>query len=84
MGPAYAWSHMKICTTSSGINALFSYSKITKEHPPDEIRMRAILQMLHQIGQKEEGAKIQEIGVILFKLRGIQSPMIMNYSSLRV
>jgi hypothetical protein len=59
VGPAYGWSHMKICAVSSGFNNIYSHNNVFKEHPADEIRMRVILKMLVQIGCDEEAGCIQ-------------------------
>lgn len=50
VGPAYAWSNMKICAVSGGLNNIFSNTKHFSDHPPDEARMRCIFMMLEQIG----------------------------------
>lgn len=61
VGPAYGWSNMKVCTVSSGANEIFGYGKMFREHPPDEVRMRAILKMLCLIGCETEAQSIQAV-----------------------
>jgi len=53
VGPAYAWTNMKICTLSSSSNNVYSYQELLREHPPDEARMRGIFKMLELIGMDE-------------------------------
>lgn len=60
VGPAYAWSNMKICAVSSGLNKIYSNSDIFRTHPPDEARMRAVLKMLELTGCGSEIQKILE------------------------
>ena len=55
VGPAYAWTNLKLSTISSGNDRIYIDSP---SHPSDEARMRAILQMLHITGQ---GANAMEI-----------------------
>jgi hypothetical protein len=50
VGPAYAWTNMKISTVSSSYNAVYSHGIMFREHPPDEARMRAIFRMLELTG----------------------------------
>lgn len=59
VGAAYAWTNMKASAISSGINEIYSHNKVFRVHPPDEIRMRAILAMLKKTGLHEEAAKVQ-------------------------
>jgi hypothetical protein len=58
VGPAHVWGHMKVCMVSSGSNALYGYGEMFREHPPDEVRMRAVLKMLMHIGCTEDAEKI--------------------------
>ncbi|MDP4149345.1 MAG: hypothetical protein Q8937_04265 [Bacteroidota bacterium] len=58
VGPAYGWSHLKICVLSSKQNTLFSKSNLFRNHPPDDIRMQIILRMLDLIGCKTQAAAI--------------------------
>ena len=60
VGPAYAWSHMKICALSGGVNEIYSRKNVFREHPPDEARMRAILLMLDLLGYTNESLAIKE------------------------
>lgn len=60
VGLAYGWSHMKHCTISGHFNELYSYSSIFKRHPPDEVRMRAILKMLQRMGLDGDVARIDQ------------------------
>jgi hypothetical protein len=61
VGPAYAWSNMKICAVSSGLNNIYSNSKIFRDHPPDEARMRCIFMMLELIGCADEVPIIKQV-----------------------
>jgi hypothetical protein len=57
VGPAYAWTNLKLTTVSSGRNGVFeSYAS----HPSDESRMRAIFYMLHRLGHEAELKRIKE------------------------
>lgn len=58
VGPAYGWTNMKICTISSGDNAVYSEEYLFRQHPPDESRMRVIFKMLETLGFNTE---LQEI-----------------------
>src|SRR5882724_810706 len=58
VGPAYGWSHLKICVMSSKHNGLFSQSNLFRDHPPDEIRMQVILRMLSLIGCRTEASEM--------------------------
>jgi hypothetical protein len=58
VGPAYGWSHLKLCVMSSKHNDLFSHSNLYRNHPPDAVRMHVILVMLGLIGCQSEAAAI--------------------------
>jgi len=58
VGPAYAWSHLKLCVMSSKHNDLFSRSNLFRNHPPDAVRMQVILRMLDLIGCDKDAAVI--------------------------
>jgi len=51
VGPAYAWTNLKITTLSSGKDRVYADSP---SHPSDEARMRAIFFMLRQLGYTTE------------------------------
>lgn len=57
VGPAYAWTNLKLSTISSGYDRIFIDSP---SHPSDEARMRAIFQMLNIMGLSKDGAVIKE------------------------
>lgn len=51
VGPAYAWTNLKLTTLSSGKNRVYIDSP---SHPSDEARMRAIFYMLSKMGHTSE------------------------------
>lgn len=57
VGPAYAWTNLKLSTISSGNDRIYIDSP---SHPSDESRMRAIFQMLEITGQSTDAMRIQE------------------------
>jgi hypothetical protein len=57
VGPAYAWTNLKLTTLSSGKNRIFRDSA---SHPSDEARMRAIVCMLKKTGHQGEVQRIEE------------------------
>jgi hypothetical protein len=57
VGPAYAWTNLKLSTISSGNDRIY---KDSPSHPSDESRMRAIFKMLRITGQSEAAMKISE------------------------
>jgi hypothetical protein len=57
VGPAYAWTNMKLTTLSSGENRIFIDST---SHPCDEARMRAIFYMLRRTGHIAEVMQIEQ------------------------
>lgn len=57
VGPAYAWSNLKICSVSSWLNKMYSTDD---EHPGDEVRMRGIIKTLELIGCHEDIPEIKE------------------------
>lgn len=58
VGPAYAWTNLKITTVSSGQDEVFEIESAS--HPSDESRMRAIFCMLKKLGHTEELGKIEQ------------------------
>ena len=56
VGPAYAWTNLKLTTLSSGKDRIYEDSP---SHPSDEARMRAIFFMLKTIGHTTEVAQIE-------------------------
>lgn len=60
VGPAYAWTNMKLSTVSSSYNAVYSEPNMFREHPPDEARMRAIFTMLKMNGFTTELDEIEQ------------------------
>lgn len=55
VGPAYAWTNLKLTTLSSGKNRVYQDSI---SHPSDEARMRAIFYMLTKMGHQQEEKQI--------------------------
>jgi hypothetical protein len=51
VGPAFAWTNLKLTTLSSGKSKIYMDSK---SHPSDEARMRAIFLMLEKMGHQAE------------------------------
>ncbi len=56
VGPAYAWTNLKLTTLSSGKNQVYIDSP---SHPSDEARMRAIFYLLDKMGHAKELAEIK-------------------------
>lgn len=57
VGPAYAWTNLKLATLSSSKDRIYADSP---SHPSDESRMRGIFFILKLMGHDKELAKIQE------------------------
>ncbi|MDR3715873.1 MAG: hypothetical protein P4L51_23915 [Puia sp.] len=74
VGPAYAYTNLKISTHSSGKDRIYSDFP---SHPSDEARMRAILYMLNQLGFQKEGHQIN--GLWQEFLQHVNNPMPSNY-----
>lgn len=55
VGTAYAWTNLKLTTVSSGNNRVFA---VSKSHPSDESRMRAVFIMLNQIGIETKSSEV--------------------------
>ena len=51
VGPAYAWTNLKLTTLSSAVDRIYQDSP---SHPSDESRMRAIFYMLDKMGHQKE------------------------------
>jgi hypothetical protein len=57
VGPAYAWTNLKLSTISSGNDRIYvDYPS----HPSDESRMRAIFKMLHITGHGNDAMEIKK------------------------
>lgn len=56
VGPAYAWTNLKLTTLSSGKDQIFLE---TSTHPSDESRMRTIFYLLNKMGHTAELAEIK-------------------------
>jgi hypothetical protein len=56
VGPAYAWTNLKLTTLSSGKDRVFMDSQ---SHPSDEARMRGIFYMLRLMGHTKEVEQIE-------------------------
>lgn len=57
VGPAYAWTNLKLTTLSSGKDRVY---KDSPSHPSDEARMRGIFFMLTQMGHHAEVDQLQK------------------------
>ena len=57
VGPAYAWTNLKLTTLSSGKDQIFIDCPT---HPSDEARMRAIFFLLEKMGHVDELSEIKE------------------------
>jgi hypothetical protein len=57
VGPAYAWTNLKLSTISSGNDRIYIDNP---SHPSDEARMRAIFHMLDITGQGAVAVKIKD------------------------
>lgn len=57
VGPAYAWTNLKLSTISSGNDRIYIDSP---SHPSDEARMRAVFQMLEITGQGSDAMRIKD------------------------
>lgn len=55
VGPAYAWTNLKLTTLSSGKNRIYQDSA---SHPSDEARMKGIFYMLRKMGHAREETQI--------------------------
>lgn len=56
VGPAYAWTNLKLTTLSSAVDRIYQDSP---SHPSDESRMRAIFYMLDKMGHQKELVDIE-------------------------
>lgn len=77
VGPAYAWTNLKLTTLSSGKNRIYHD---TPSHPSDEARMRGIFYMLRKMGHLEEEKQIQESWEKF--LAATNNPIPSNYMSI--
>ncbi len=57
VGPAFAWTNLKLTTLSSGKNRVY---QATPSHPSDEARMRGVFYMLNKMGHKAEVIEIKD------------------------
>ncbi len=57
VGPAFAWTNLKLTTLSSGKNRVFQASP---SHPSDEARMRAVFYLLNKMGHTAEMVEIKD------------------------
>lgn len=57
VGPAYAWTNLKLTTNSTYFNAVYSPSV---SHPSDDSRNKAILKTLNLLGYEHEEIKVFE------------------------
>lgn len=75
VGPAYAYTNLKICTLSSGKDRIYADFP---SHPSDEARMRAIFYMLHRLGFDKEIGEIDTLWQSF--LQNVNNPIPSNYS----
>lgn len=57
VGPAYAWTNMKLTTLSSSNDRVY---KDIPSHPSDEARMRGIFYMLEKMGHNQEVIQLKK------------------------
>jgi len=82
VGPAYAWTNLRLCTNSLSSDNVFwpSIEKFRETmHPSDEARMRGIYQMLRQF---DFGSQIEEIDnkwQQYIQISGYDKPIDYNY-----
>jgi len=75
VGPAYAYTNLKISTLSSGKDRIYADFP---SHPSDEARMRAIFFMLHQLGF---GTEVNDINKLWQEfLKNTKNPVPHNYT----
>jgi hypothetical protein len=74
VGPAYAWTNLKLSTLSSAIERIYQDSP---SHPSDEARMRAIFYMLEKMGHRVELVDIE--GSWTAFLAATKNPQPSNY-----
>lgn len=77
VGPAYAWTNLKLTTLSSGKNRVYHDSP---SHPSDESRMRGIFYMLHKMGHSAEENEISDSWKKF--LAATNNPVPQNYASI--
>jgi hypothetical protein len=71
LGPAYVWSHFHLCATRAGNP--FEVSLLTvSTHPPDDARMRVMLDALCLTGFDSEAANIETRWEEFINLLGVQ------------
>lgn len=75
VGPAYAWTNLKLSTLSSAIDRIYQDSP---SHPSDESRMRAIFYMLEKMGHTTELVDIQSSWAAF--LAATNNPQPSNYA----
>lgn len=71
LGPAYVWSHFHLCATRGG-NPFDLPLLSTSTHPPDDVRMRAMLDALCVNGFDQEATVIETKWNELIKLLGVK------------
>jgi hypothetical protein len=75
VGPAYAYTNLKLSTLSSGKDRIYADFP---SHPSDEARMRGIFYLLQQLGYDKE---MQEVDTLWKEfLKNINNPVPANYS----
>ncbi len=76
VGPAYAWTNLKLTTLSSSKERIYSDSP---SHPSDESRMRGIFYMLKKMGHTSEVAQIEASWAEFLKAANNPVPPNYNY-----
>jgi hypothetical protein len=77
VGPAYAWTNLKITTQSSGQNGIYNGSP---DHPSDESRVRAVFYMLKKTGQLAELKELEDVWAKFLSANSNVKPA--NYASI--
>lgn len=73
VGPAYAWTNIKLSTISSRTNINGVYT-ISNTHPSDESRMVAIIEMLNKLGYQNEVKEVNNVWDKFLKIVDNQKP----------
>jgi hypothetical protein len=77
VGPAYAYTNLKISTLSSGKDRIYADFP---SHPSDEARMRAVFYMLNQLGFNKEVKQINQLWQAF--LLSTKNPVPPNYGEI--
>ncbi|KMQ69208.1 hypothetical protein ACM39_03645 [Chryseobacterium sp. FH2] len=61
IGPAYAWTHLKLLSNEFGKTDIY---KPSSSHPSDKARMRIIILMMDKLGLTEEKNNSNQYGIL--------------------